>query len=1075
MRTQQFIDFADQVTGRDAIPGARENTLVERLRFAIVAHLFSPPERDGSAGGLGLDLAASVARFRAELAFSGGLTAVNRELPIALGILGTDDQDKSEEAWTTAFVVSVHAIAGVVALHHYRCNLGSPDYEDEDEDEDEDGDGDGDGDADQASSWASLPGAPILDAIRPLADWLRRNRAFRSAPETREFAEEPVAKTGESAIKANEAKKAEAKKAADLGPRAKVLAKAMISAAILASDSHFRTKSIKTSGRDGDPLTLDCIMCAEPMTLRMIRIFAAVPHAFTLQPLSRPASYPGPRESVTRKAKADTTTSRYLVKWKVRTPFLEHFASACHTPDALTLMREAVNLQQAVGWRVNRRLMEWVRIMAWFDSSTKSAEIPEWMAAFSPSVLEALEATLEAGETWTPAEIQIGRLLTAHSAGSGDPEAPMVLARQYRKKLTEGSRDKRRSTRQPNPFANPLVTSVFSALGLDEPEAQAAEKNRFFLAWFADFRGRIYVDTPWFSPQGADVQRAMLEFAEGQPLTEEGRRNLKRHGGGLAKRSLVLKDLGIVGRNVVAFDERERWVDTHVDAIRASARNPLAHTFWFHASGDPFQFLAFCIEWDRQCSDPQAPCHLPVQIDGSCSGLQHMSALCGSLPLALAVNVIRRPDGLPADIYSELAEAVRDRLASQREFESAPAEPAPVLGDSKADVRTIAYDMLRERRHWITRDTAKKVIMTVPYGAGLFSQAGHVLDGLIDAQCPLSETDATAFEALGQLIVDSRKAKKTKAAGKAGSEPARTADTETLVWLGLRRVAQCITDELRLALDERYPAATRFKETVTRIGEAVLRNRGAGALAKTLPPRLPLAWPAPSGLAVCQPGFLTKPAHRSISLVGRKKPISVGFIEHLPEVDLVKQVNSLMPNLIHSLDATHLLRSIRDLAGRGIRSFGSIHDCIQCLPNDLPLIQGVIRDQFFKLYAPTPGDRKDVAGLPKVLADWYGWMDLLSRVAREPNAKYLRGELIGRRPAMGGRTVSEALLVELRSLGPSRRAMIDRLIGALADEPAPDAADLRPMRPFPALGDFAVDREGGLDLHSVYDSPYFFA
>lgn len=1048
MRTQQFIDFSNQITGAAPVPDARASTVVEKLRHVLVASLFDVPGNGSLPGSIGLDFDACLSRFQAEMEFPDVLGEAIRKLLDALGILGGQNESARREAWTRLYVVGLHSIARAVALFEYQCALSE-------------GDGGPDDDPDEAGedNLYALPGAKLLDAARPLAEWLRRNGQGRVAAEEDEDAR------------------------ATQTPRA--LAKAIALAAIATTGDHLRVQQQTVCARNGTPLTLDCIVASESIADRLAQVFRNTPHAFTLQPLREPPLYSGPGA---RPDDADpaTTTRRYLVDWRISTPFLRKFAGACHTPEFLAPMIKAVNAQQAVRWRINRRLMEWVRVMAWLDTSpTAPGAPPHWIETFSVPVRKAVKDI----DFWPPTGIQIGRLLATGASGKRDPNAPVLLRQQRTQRLSQLTPERKPSSRSVNPLDNPLVSSVFASCGLNQADDDADAGNTFYLAWFADFRGRIYVDTPWFTPQGADVQRAMIEFAEGQRLTPAGRCSLKRHGGGLARRSLILQDLGIVGRSVVTFDERERWVDAHVEQIRASAQNPLANTFWFHASGDPLQFLAFCIEWDRQCENPDAPCHLPVQIDGSCSGLQHMAALTASEPLALAVNVKPRADGLPGDIYSDLADAVRHKLKGDPETAPPRAGKGKKSKSDEAEVTKMqAYDLLRQKTNWISRDTAKKVVMTVPYGAGTDSQAEHVLENLIDSQCPLPEADAFALEALGRQIIANRDAGKP-----ARDEVPPAADHETAVWWGLSRLAFYIALELRQALGEKYPAATRFKEVVSNIGNAVLNNRGPiGSLRRGVAAdrRMPLAWPAPSGLAVCQPGFAAKRASVTITLRGMRE-VSVGFTEHLPQIDAGKQANSLMPNLIHCLDATHLIRTIHAIALRGVQSFGTIHDCIQCLPNDLEAVEAALRDQFAGLYAPVKVGPAVLQGMPQVLFDWYEWMSLLNDVVRAPQPKQLRLAL-----AKSGGVMAQALLyaapstpewltglmnvpaelvARIERLSGVHRAVVDCLVDALADEPTYAADGLAAAKTLPSAAEFFVPGEGRLDVNAVHGSPYFFS
>lgn len=1042
MRAHQDIEFSSQVTGALLPPGARQASIIEQLRHTLVTSLFSPPGNEPGSGGVGLDFERCLARFRAEMTFAARVGPKNRLMLERLGI--ADDADGV--AWPRLYVMGLSAVATVVSQFEYGCLVAETvaregDVGQDDVDEDEVGE-------DEVAE--PLPGAREDEAYRLLAHSLRSVVMSPAVSSSMTPAE------GEG-----------------VPPNPLAVARAAVQAVIASTGDCFEAVPRQIRSTKGQPRDVRCIIVSSEVLERLLALTRRLPHLFTLQPLCSPPSY-RLDDSDDTKPDPQTTTRHNLLDWKISTPFLRKFAATCHQPEFLAALIAAVNAQQAVEWRVNRRLMEWVRVMAWLDTVSGPTEMPAWLESFSEPVRQAVENL----RTWPPEGIQIRRLLEAKGSDPATGEEAVLLRSRRSSPLSSLTKVRESSSTARNPLDNPLVSSVFASLGLNDEAREPNEQDTFFLAWFADFRGRIYVDTPWFSPQGADIQRAMLEFGQGQVLNESGRRALKRHGGGLARRTHVLKDLGITGRSVVTFEERERWVDMHRDQIRASAKNPLEHTFWYHASADPLQFLAFCLEWDRQASDPTAPCHLPVQVDGSCSGLQHMSALTSSRSLALAVNVEGRGDALPADIYSDLAETVKERLLSFSE------EALVERMNEKSANKAQAYLLLRERVHWINRDTAKKVVMTVPYGAGSNSQRKHVLDSLIENLCPLGKEDADALDALGRRILTTSK-------GPSAADADRV-DHETAVWWGLSRLAFYIAVELRKALSEKYPAVVKFEQTVSAIGEAILLNRGTeGSLPRPdhqdkLKPdlRVPLAWPAPSGVAAVQPKFNTKQSTVSIKLKTKSESVSVKYDEHLPQVDIAKQINGLMPNLIHSLDATHLNRTIRTITKRGIVSFGTIHDCIQCLPNDLEAVAEVLRDQFARLYESDPD-----SCLPKVLVEWYEWMSLMHEVVRVPKPKKLPLALAatgaiaveGERARIFGRDgldesrVPDALIERIKGLSPMRRAIMNCLVDALHAEPLHTEECTEKTKQFPGLDAFRDNSDDRLDLSRVRESEYFFS
>src|SRR5207253_8121323 len=89
--------------------------------------------------------------------------------------------------------------------------------------------------------------------------------------------------------------------------------------------------------------------------------------------------------------------------------------------------------------------------------------------------------------------------------------------------------------------------------------------------------------------------------------------------------------------------------------------NPLRiHRFWTEAD-QPWLFLAASLEWKRYKEEgPGMISHLPISMDGSCNGYQHLSAI-GLDPIGgRATNLIPCDD--PEDIYQWVSDLVCDRM-----------------------------------------------------------------------------------------------------------------------------------------------------------------------------------------------------------------------------------------------------------------------------------------------------------------------------------------------------------------------------------------------------------------------------
>lgn len=219
---------------------------------------------------------------------------------------------------------------------------------------------------------------------------------------------------------------------------------------------------------------------------------------------------------------------------------------------------------------------------------------------------------------------------------------------------------------------------------------------KFYFPYQLDFRGRTYCIPYFLHPQGPDISRSLLTFAEGRPL-----------GNAEAVSWLAIYGANLWGVDKVAFEERQAWVDSHRDQIVAVSQDPLANKWWMEA-GEPWQFLAWCFEWAGYLKQGvDFVTHLPVCVDGTNNGLQILSLLTRDEIGGAATNVVQVGDK-PADVYQEVADRA---LASMREDCG--------VGE-KATLAAYWLDF------GITRKTTKRPVMVMPYGGTYFSCADYI-------------------------------------------------------------------------------------------------------------------------------------------------------------------------------------------------------------------------------------------------------------------------------------------------------------------------------------------------------------
>ena len=149
------------------------------------------------------------------------------------------------------------------------------------------------------------------------------------------------------------------------------------------------------------------------------------------------------------------------------------------------------------------------------------------------------------------------------------------------------------------------------------------------------------------------------------------------------------------------MEDRIQWTRDNLDLVTRVASDPIHNHEW-RAKGvaEPWCFLAACIEYhDCVITGAKKTSGLPVGIDATCSGLQHLSAMTLDGGAAAMVNVVPTPK--PADCYREVAEVSKKYM------------------DSKY-------------HSWMNRKVTKRSVMTTPYGVTMRSARGYIRDELIE-------------------------------------------------------------------------------------------------------------------------------------------------------------------------------------------------------------------------------------------------------------------------------------------------------------------------------------------------------
>ena len=225
------------------------------------------------------------------------------------------------------------------------------------------------------------------------------------------------------------------------------------------------------------------------------------------------------------------------------------------------------------------------------------------------------------------------------------------------------------------------------------------DKERFYIPWSFDYRGRSYPIPAFLTPQDTDFGKALLVFADSAPMTEK------------AKDWLAFQCATTFGLDKSTMQERLDWVQNNIPLITRVAKEPINCIGDWEAADEPWQFLAACEEY-YSCviSQSRLKTSLCVATDATCSGLQILAGLAKDKSTAKLVNVVG--SDRPQDAYQVVAEVAKPRIPS--------------------NLHNI----------W-DRKCVKRTVMTIPYNAKPYSNRSYIRDVLKEKGFEIDKDDLT--------------------------------------------------------------------------------------------------------------------------------------------------------------------------------------------------------------------------------------------------------------------------------------------------------------------------------------------
>lgn len=459
-----------------------------------------------------------------------------------------------------------------------------------------------------------------------------------------------------------------------------------------------------------------------------------------------------------------------------------------------------------------------------------------------------------------------------------------------------------------------------------EQIALANLNNDFFHLYNYDFRGRIYVNTAYLHEQSSDNAKGLLLFGNPELLGCDGWKWLAIH------------TSNCFGNDKETLKNRVTFVEENLERFIGFAANPLIEREWMYSEpgrlrDKPFMFLACCFELQRLSRwvdsgnrIEEFPSALPLYIDGSNNGVQHLAALSLDEVVAPLVNLI--PSEYPGDVYKYIAGFTWEelqRLCSklhpfeidqfdeifetakklQREYSSAESN-----SEAKAAAWAKAAEWRNQNRdiraklfcvYWLRIDSpkdqrkvVKRNVMTLGYGGTPYGMGQQIIDDTRDMSEYLRDKEHLWGALLGNLVYKT-----------------------------------CY---------EQLPGPAKM----LRLFQALARRANDKGT--------DLCWTAPvTGFPVIQ--TYRKPSFKRAKLTygADELKIQVAAWED-SELDKGAQETGSAPNIVHSLDAAHL----GTVVAATDYPISVVHDSFGCAAGNMHDLFQLVREKFLILYAHDP-------------------------------------------------------------------------------------------------------------------------
>lgn len=461
-----------------------------------------------------------------------------------------------------------------------------------------------------------------------------------------------------------------------------------------------------------------------------------------------------------------------------------------------------------------------------------------------------------------------------------------------------------------------------------------ATEPEFYQTVELDYRGRFYYVESFFNFQGTDAARGLIEFSNGKPIDDRGRYWLAIHTACSFNQSYsvdelpewceadyrtYLKEEGLdtISVDKMTLNDRANWTENNLDKIIGLAGNGEIRM----DAEKPVVFFACCVEWVNYLSDPEGHLsHLPIQIDGSNNGWQHLGAMSKDSRTGSLVGLV--PSEIQKDFYVATAKELITLMPDWFAEKDMPMKHIR-KGISKRGSMTRAYSAGEKTMATNMYADCYQENFTETYGITVedCNKLSHNLITAINKVCPGPLETMTFLQKLAAYEIGYYKIFKD---GKAADSKYKNHKKKIK---DLKYKKNKNDDDLQALSD----AINELETFESRLVEGNGSND--------------IRWVTPSGFQVIYENYMQRSIRckGTINGVGRVNHVAYEWTE-IP--NMKGYMSGISPNFVHSMDAAHMAIIIDNWDG----DFAAVHDAFAAHASDVDHLVALTKECFIVIY-----------------------------------------------------------------------------------------------------------------------------